>query len=185
MNFYNYVILSCLALCAGIFLFCLVEEWIIIYIPTSKSDKVSTTHQCTPRSITLYKWSEGIWHSDIVPIVTPQHSQELLTLIVSAWLSMAYEEQLISYHVSLQSALCSLHEDTVYLSFSETIVQQNKSTFDNLLLIESLLRTIRTNTTQIHSCVFLVHHKPMQDAHLDFSQPWPITGFMHTKISDE
>jgi hypothetical protein len=182
MKLTTYICISVCSFCLGILLLGIAQEWIVILFFTQKADPtLADIHGKRVRiPIKLYRWHEGAWHTDTIDIVSTHDTQELVGQIVASWLSMAYEEQILSHPVSLQAALCSLHAQTVYLSFSDTLLNHNKSTHENLLCIESLLRTLhKNNIPDIRSCVFLVNHAPMQDAHLDFSQPWPITGFMH------
>jgi hypothetical protein len=179
MKLRNYVTLLCFSFCAGILMLCILQEWIIIRFPHFIENDTTAISQLH-RSITLCRWHAHRWHTETVPIITTDDLQECLGLVVAAWLSMVQEEQMIPIQLSLQSVLCSAHNDIVYLSFSDTLVQQNKPTIDNLLCIEALLRTIKENAPpSVHSCFFLVNQIPMHDHHLDFSVAWPIAGFLH------
>jgi hypothetical protein len=46
------------------------------------------------------------------------------------------------------------------------------------MLIEGLFKTIALNNIHVAQVQLLVHHQLLQDAHLDFSLPWPIHGFI-------
>ena len=179
MKLRNYVALLCFSFCAGMLMLCILQEWIIIRFPSFIENDTAVTSQLH-RSITLYRWHAHRWHTETTTIIASDSVQECLASVVAAWLAMMQEEQIVPAQLSLQSVLCSAHNDIVYLSFSDTLVQQNKPTIDNLLCIEALLHTVKENAPpSVHSCFFLVNQIPMQDHHLDFSIAWPIAGFLH------
>jgi hypothetical protein len=98
--------------------------------------------------------------------------------LINAWLTLLDEENVMSKKVTLQSALMSAHGH-LYVSFDRNPFDENSPTYDTWMWIEGLLKTIRENEPSIQSVHFLVHHHPMEDNHLDFSNPWPITGFLN------
>jgi hypothetical protein len=178
MRIGTYIFIMICSVGIGILVFCIAQEWIILRFPHDQTDFITTAQRT--QIVTLYRWHEGQWRTHTITLTASDNTQDYCTALVAAWLAMAQEEQMIAHTLSLQSALDTHHKDRLYLSFSDTLIQQNKSTMDNLICIESLLRTLRENApSSIHSCVFLVNHAPMHDTHLDFSQPWPITGFLH------
>ncbi|HEV2916495.1 MAG TPA: hypothetical protein VGW78_02005 [Candidatus Babeliales bacterium] len=180
MKIHYYVLLCVISIVVGVGIFCISHELIVIYIPKYS---LSTYNKSTPtRTMKLYYWQEGIWHEQVIDSLAFSDIQEYITTLLSAWLVMMHEEQLFPYPIGLQSVLCSVHGDTVYLSFNGTFIQRNKSTYHNLMLVESLLRTLRENNIDaIRYCRFLVNHTPMIDTYFDFSQPWPIEGFIKRK----
>jgi hypothetical protein len=177
MNAKMYGILLIASFCVGILLFCIAQEWIILSLPSHAQERIehSIARNAKQKTVTLYRWQQNRWCIDTAQIVMSDSVQELVASIVSAWLVMAHEEHVILSNIVLQSALCSQHEDVVYLSLSGSILRQHASTYDNLLCIEGLLRTIReSHVPQIRTCMFLVDHAPMQDAYLDFTYPWQL-----------
>jgi len=80
--------------------------------------------------------------------------------------------------VSLQNVLISIDETEVYISFDRNLLNEENSTKEKLMLIESLLKTLRDNEITVQQVHLLVHHQEMLDSHLDFSHAWPIIGFL-------
>ena len=66
----------------------------------------------------------------------------------------------------------------LYISFDRSPLSKGSSTYEKLLWVEGLLKTVRANDSRIQSVHFLVHHQPLVDATLDFSYAWPIGGFI-------
>jgi hypothetical protein len=82
--------------------------------------------------------------------------------------------------VSLQSVVPSPSGVEAYISFDRNPFTKNQSTYEKFMWIEGLLKTVRENGIQLQSIYFLVHHQPLTDFHLDFSNAWPISGFIQT-----
>lgn len=91
------------------------------------------------------------------------------------------DEQIVNHSFWLRhSAVTSLGNEFL-LSFNKPILFSDWSIDRKLLFIEGLLRTIRATNLKIERVYFLVQDTYMVDAHLDFSHPWPIEGFMQIK----
>src|SRR5690606_23993747 len=94
-------------------------------------------------------------------------------------LTLLEEEQVLEKKASLQSVTQSISSNDVYISFDRTPFNEDAPTFDKLMIIESILKTLRENGITIPNIYFLVHHQIMKDLHLDFSHAWPIEGFLN------
>jgi hypothetical protein len=70
----------------------------------------------------------------------------------------------------------------IYLSFDHNVLNKEETVFKKWMLIEGLLKTILSSNISITHVQFLVQHQQLHDAHLDFSVPWPVHGFMHDEI---
>ena len=68
----------------------------------------------------------------------------------------------------------------LFLSFNKDLFDKQYATFEKLMIIESLLKTMRDNKIAIQSVRFLVHHQIMTDDHLNFIISWPILGYLKT-----
>lgn len=181
MNIQNYTYISLFCLLLGALFTGIMHEWIVIFFPLhTKQFSLVTDNKTENRFITIYYWSDDHWQTESIPaICSYNNTQEFICTVTASWLLMMQEEQIVPSHISVQSILLSTHGDTAYISFNDTLVQRNKPMIDNLLCIESLLKTLHSNNIpQLQNCLFLVNHTPLTDAHLDFSQSWPIVGFL-------
>lgn len=56
---------------------------------------------------------------------------------------------------------------------------QSYSIHAKLMWVEGLLKTIHSSGLALQSVHFLHNHQPLQDPHLDFTNPWPVHGFVN------
>lgn len=157
-------------------LYALQHQWIIfrgtpsIYTqqPQNKTKKICTIHY----------WHHNRWNTESQELIWSSQLHENLGTIISSWLSLLDTEQIIPKKVTLQSVTLAPHHQDAYISFDRNVLPKEWSTYGKLMLIESLLKTIRSNAVPLHRIYILVHHQPLIDTHLDFSDAWPITGFL-------
>lgn len=175
---YFYLCLGCL--CAGIIWFCWLNSIIIFYWPGRSQIKSNpSTHLIEKKRIKLYFWLKEKWHVEETDIIWTSHAmQENLLLLINAWLKLMHDEALIEKQVNVQSVI--LADQTAFISCDRNFLDKPKSTYQKLICIESLLKTISTQNLGIKNIALLVDHKPLHDYHIDFSSPWPIEGFMHS-----
>lgn len=171
-----------LAVCviAGITLYALTNEWIIIRNPlhllNNKSDFPLAS--ITKKRVTLWYWHNDAWHHEQTDIIWSNESQQNLNHLLTSWLTMVDEEHIVDKKISLQSTLVAPSTSDVYFSFDRSPFNQEDSTYTKLMLIEGILKTIAGNDIKINRVHFLVHHAPLIDQHLDFSAGWPLKGFI-------
>ena len=151
-------------------------EFFVLYIPShgnylSLDEKIS---KITKKKINLHYWDghtiqheqeELMWSSD--PITNINH-------VISQLLQLFVDEKVMSDKITLQSALLSPSGQDLYLSFSKPFFDQERSIHQKLMVIESILLTLKETITSDRHVHFLVNHHPIQDAHLDFSHSWPL-----------
>lgn len=173
------IIICSLSFLTGIFFCAYYFEWIIFRSPFTKQNTLLAHKRTHKKTIELLLWTplhikkeqqELLWSND-----TTQNIQYL----INAWLTNAYEEKIITKKTELESALLNPTGKTVYLSFDHNFLPKNELLYTKAMIIESLLQTMATNNIPIKDIYFLVHHKEMQDYHLDFSRAWPIEGFIN------
>lgn len=100
-------------------------------------------------------------------------------MVIQTWLTVLYEEKIISKKVALQSILSPYNGHTLYCSFDRNFLDKDISIHAQCLIIESMLATLRINNCTYQEVHFLVDHKPLPSVHLDFSKPWPADGFFN------
>lgn len=176
----QYLLITMTSLLAGITFFMYQQGWIVLNLPKVngsytlfKQDK----NKLIKKNINLFFWQNEKWHKESTEIIWSDSISQNCFIIVSNWLNILDEEKIIDKKISLQNALSSSNEQEIYLSFDRVLFNDESSTFDKLMLIESLLKTLRDNDIEIKKVNFLVHNQEMRDNHLDFSHSWTITGF--------
>lgn len=162
----------------GLLFFAVNQEWIVIRSFTRSSQVENTLNKLrsTKKQMTVSFWHQGKWNTEALEIITTADPAQTAQALVTAWLSLLDEEKITTNKISLQSALMSTHGQ-LYLSFDRSPFEDSSSTYDKWMWTESLLRTLRENCSEIRSVYLMVHHRPLEDDHLDFSNPWPVTGF--------
>jgi hypothetical protein len=182
MKFIHYLCISITALIGGALFTALHYEWIIIRLPTAKIDvQTSPTHKKTERKkTTLYYWFRDMWHSETSEILFSEDIATTLEHLVQNWLATLEEEQITDKKVILQTAMTT-PAGLGYVSFASTPFSSEDPTWKKLMWAEGLLKTIRHNIKGIHQVQFLVNHKQIHDENLDFSSPWPISGWLEKK----
>ena len=166
-------------LLAGILLYALTNEWIIIRFPFHQTPSTFSDKQIIERKkVRLIFWHEKKWLSEDEEMIWTQKPVEDLTHILNRWLTLLDEEEIMGKKVTIQSVAINHSGNQAYISFDQNPFEMEDSTFTKWMWIEGLLKTIRYNNIHIQGCYFLVHHNMLYDDHLDFSHPWPLEGFL-------
>ncbi len=161
----------------AVILFAISQQWIIFRVPHIQTQ--STEEQViTKQQVTLWFWHQNQWKSEKTELLWSQNISENISQLVSALLILFEEEQLLDKKTTLQSVTLSSDGMTAFISFDRPPLTKQASIYAKWMMIEALLKTLRTNGIKIQNIQFLTHHQPMQDAHLDFSNPWPTSGFI-------
>lgn len=161
----------------GIVLYCIGKEYIIIRWPQYATYAQESSHEVIKKKITLHFWNNNRWNNETVDALWPSETHHCIQALVQPLLTLMEEEQIINKKIMLQSTACSLSGNDVYLSFDRAPFNKESSTLEKLMVIESILKTVRGNGITVPNVYFLVHHQTLKDPHLDFSCAWPLTGF--------
>lgn len=176
----KYFFISIITLIFGIFVYALYNEIIIIRIPKKNNYIVNNESNTKKKQIYLYFWKDNKWNLEQKEVIFNQIKSENLAYLINTWLNVFTEEK--NYKkIILQSVLLDSNGVEAFISFDKSPFLKENSTYDKLLWVESLLKTLSVNGIPIQSIRFLVSHKPLQDFHLDFSKSWPLSGFINNK----
>lgn len=162
----------------GIVLYACQAQWILFRIPAINTEKlIKSSSEITKKNVTLWYWHNDSWHHETVELLWSANQAKNIELLSNTWLSLLGEEGVITKRITVQSvALCQRNSEAL-ISFDRYPFNREGSTFEKVMLIEGLLKTIRINGGVPQAVRFLVHHEQLNDYHLDFSNPWPIIGF--------
>lgn len=158
------------------------QEWMIFHIPSmqKKNTLPTQTNKITKKIVNRIFWHHNRWNTEQTELLWSDDKAENCIRLIASWLLLLEEEHSMSKKVTIQSVILSPSGADAYCSFDRNPFDKNHATFDKLMWIEGFLKTIRENGIKIQTIQFLVHHQPLNDFHLDFSNPWPITGFLET-----
>ncbi len=179
----NYIFLcgTVLSIVCSVVYFAYNNQMIIIknpfYIRHEKSDVIEHIMP-QQKGIKHFFWHQDAWRQENVDILWSTQKVHALSSLITSWLTILDEEKINTKKISLQSIAISSNQQEVFFSFDRNPFNKQQSTFEKLLWIEGLMKSIRESGIKIQSIRFLVHHQPLTDTHLDFSNSWPIEGFL-------
>ena len=161
------------------------RNWIIIQYPYRTKEESFTIEECksaVKKVVRRIFWNHGKWNNETTDIIWSDDKADTIQHLINSWLILLDEEKLMTKKVLVQSVIMSQSGNDVYISFDRNPFNKASSTYQKMMWIEGLLKTIRDNNIKVQQVQFLVHHQPMHDLHLDFSSPWPIGGFLEASI---
>lgn len=161
----------------GFLFFAVYNQWIIFYAPWHKNIMTVSSEIIQKKQVTHHYFHGDKWKTEKQEMLWQESIEKNIFHVINAWLALLDEEHLTTKKTTLQSALVT-SSGTVYLSFDHNILGKEDTIFKKWMLVEGLLKTIVSNGIAITHVQLLVQHQPLQDAHVDFSMPWPIHGFI-------
>jgi hypothetical protein len=173
----SYIIISSASFLSAILFFAVYNQWIIFCAPWACKNGISSSVVMQKKQVTHYYFHGDKWKTEKHEMLWHESVEKNIFQLVNAWLTLLDEERIVAKKRTLQSALVAV-SDCVYLSFDHNILGKEETIFKKWMMLEGLLKTIASNDISIQQVQFLVQHQPLHDAHLDFSLPWPIHGFM-------
>jgi len=176
-------IISFISFIVGSIYFMYHQEYILfrfspILSLTGQSQQHAPEFSTYKKNITFYFWHEDSWKSETKQCLWTNSKEANIKQLVLSFLTVLEEEHIIPYQIRMQAITLNETGNTLFLSFEKNPLPEQSSTYLKIKWIESLLKTIRENGLDIKSVYFLHNHQTLKDPHLDFSQPWPIQGFL-------
>lgn len=176
-NYKKLILPSLAGLSFGIFLFAWYHGWIIITIPPRNALVSASTHAPVAtykKKVTLFYPKSSKEHHEAKEILWSNSQDDNAFMLVQAWASLLYEEEIIHKKITVQTAAVSVTQDELMLSFDRPPFNKDDAAFKKLALIQTLLTTVHGQIPSIQKIRFLINHKPFIDPQLDFSQPWSV-----------
>ncbi|MBI2353085.1 hypothetical protein HYV11_02460 [Candidatus Dependentiae bacterium] len=169
--------------CVGGLFFLQQESWIIITSPFQKQATELVTSQLNTeyKTVLLYGWRNGEFKSESTEIIYSDDIALNMKLLLNSWLLFLEDEHITEKQTQIMSVALSVSKQEAFISLNQTPFDMNASTYDKLMWIESLLKTVKENKIPIAALRLLVHHQPLLDDHLNFDIAWPISGFLNNE----
>jgi hypothetical protein len=178
MKTFKIIFISFLALFVGIIYFAFNKEWIIFRRSLTNNQFQPSRTKNTKKECTLTYWNNNEWHHEKIIVLWSDNQANNCKQLINELLLLWDEEHLLNKKITLESALISASGQELFLSFSRNLFDKEEPLFIKWMRIESILKTISNQHTLIQQVRFLVQHQPLRDTQLDFSQSWPIQGFL-------
>jgi hypothetical protein len=158
----------------------IVSHTIIIRTPSFRTANQAntTTSHVYKKTVTLSLFKGETLKKEQQKIVWGTCAVDNYTLLINSWLTLLVDEGITRRRISLQSVALDTAQKHIFVSFEQTLFDAQDTTYSKLMMIESLLKTIKNNTDGIQDVYILVQHQPLQDAHLTFALGWPVRGFI-------
>lgn len=151
-------------LSAALIFYAIHHSWIIIRLPHASHDMPH--HQTEKRSVKLFFWQHDTWKSEPTELLWSDDMTHTIKHMVDQWLTLMDEEQLIDKKVSLQSVIINPQSQELFLSFDRTPFHEELPAYENYMILNGLLKTLRDNNISFQHLRLLVHHQPIVDSPL-------------------
>ena len=157
------------------------QQWILVqnpFAPTQTIQTVQGTAQ-TKKTVKLFFWHHDAWRQETTTILWSDNQADALSSLIIRWLAMMDEEKQMTKKISLQSVAISSNDQEAICSLDRNPFGKHQSTFEKMIWIEGLLKSIRENGIKILHIRLLVHHQPLSDVHIEFTDPFPLVGYLN------
>ena len=182
-NFFSSFFLIIFCIIIGMFFFLIQRKILLIHWDFRKTEDLENIEK-NNENITLHKkvnfyyWKDEKFCFEEFTFVWFSSDTENLRHLINNWISFLHEERILSRKISLDTVSLSQNNQQAYLSFDQFFLDREWSIFKKWCFIEGMFKTIKNSGSNIKLINFLVKHQQMEDDHLDFSQSWPIDGFI-------
>jgi hypothetical protein len=178
MNFKKEVIiLSIIFFSLSVAFFAYQESWIIFIVP-HKKEVVQLSAETKPAEAVLYFWKYEKWNFEKVSYIKSSDQAQNIKNLAHLYFRLLDDEAVIHNDVSVNSVVLHKNKQIAFISCNQSPFNAQDHTKTKLMIIEGLLKTLRDNNVSTSSIQFLINHQPLTDDHLDFTIPWPLTGYL-------
>lgn len=174
-----HLLLFFICFCIGLITFLIYHKYIIFNFSFSRKAYTNeyTILKKNQLPITLHYWVNDSWRTEKNTILSCDDTADSIRQLVRQLLDVFEQENILEKQISLEHVVMTANGQAI-ISFDRNPLNKKSNTFEKLMFIESILRTIRENNIKVSEFFFLSHYKPINDPELDFSNPWPIYGFL-------
>ncbi|KKP35921.1 MAG: hypothetical protein UR26_C0002G0223 [candidate division TM6 bacterium GW2011_GWF2_32_72] len=175
-----YGITSFFCLLFGMFFFLYYKEFIILnFFSDSKEFEIcSQTPNVQKKNVQIIYWKDENWCKEDVELIWSENKAENIKYLINSWFTLVDEESALDRKISVESIWLNSSGNLAYISLDRNPFNKELCVYEKWMLVEGLLKTLRQNKVDLQNVRFLVHHKNLNDYHLDFANPWPVGGFL-------
>ncbi|MBI2344605.1 hypothetical protein HYV10_00845 [Candidatus Dependentiae bacterium] len=164
----------------GILFFSYQESWIIVNIPQNTEFIKLSKPEIKESPIQVWIFKKEKWISETRQIIKDNNTAQTLYNLLNSWFAFLEEEQIINQTITVHSVTLSPTNSLAFISLNQNPFMSQASTYEIMMLIEGMLKTIRENKIPLQAIQLLVQHRQIIDHRLNFSISWPITGYIES-----
>ena len=153
------------------------QRWIIFNIPVQFKQAPATAY--TKKKATVYLWRRESWTRESVELLWANQESLDAQQLFQTTLTLLAEEHALKKKITVEHVLEHANHQQLLVFLDAAPFSKNMSIRTKLMIVESLLKTLRENGIKTSLISFFVNNQPLPDAHLDFSHPWPLLGFVN------
>lgn len=163
---------------AGALFYCWYNELIIIRLPFRRvgTPIEHTQSQRSKNKLIFFNGTSLI--TEEKEILSSTNILQTVNNLITSWLTLQEEERLMPKKVSVATVMIDEARKEVFISFDRNPLLKDKSIYEKLMWVEGLLKTLKENGLPLQTVRLLINGKPIPDAHLDFTHPWPLSGYL-------
>jgi hypothetical protein len=175
-----YLLIAFFAFILGILFYLIYNNYIVIkFLNISSSHYLNLRYKKRRKAlVNLYFYNNNSLIKKEHEIIQSDSILESLRYIINSWLSIAYQERYITKKVYLENIAIDNTGKIIFVSFSKPFIGKYISIKKKLYIVESFLKTINSNNSDIRYILFLVDNQPMSDLDINFDCLWPISGYI-------
>ncbi len=155
----------------AIIFFALQQEWLLWRGPIGTITGHRAQHTC--KEIKLYYWQHEQLKNETIQQIWVEDEQQNLHYLINRWLTFLYDEECITQKIGVDTSILNPSDTELFISFDRKPFSKEQSIEQKIQFIKALSATIAPVST-INQVRFLVRHKPLCDAHLDFDVSWAL-----------
>jgi hypothetical protein len=181
MNKYlKYSLISFALFASGILFFAYQESWIIINIPQTSIWQNLQKPKTAQVDAKLWAFKSNQWIQEIKQIIKTDDTAQTVQNLLNSWFLFIKEEHIITKTITIQSCVLSPTKKIAFISLSHNPFTAQAMTYECLMIIEGILKSIRENKIELQEIQILLNHKPLSDHRLNMEIPWPVAGYMNS-----
>ena len=154
------------------------KQWIIFQYKKNLNINSIKNTEIRKKNLKLIYWYRDKWNYEDIELLWTEDKPTNIKYLINSWLTLLDEDKIMSKKVTLQDVALDSSEQEAIISFDRNPLNKEDPTYEKLMWLEGLLKTIKDNNIQIQRLRFLVHHQPLNDNHLDFSNSWDLYSFL-------
>jgi hypothetical protein len=172
------LLLSWCACALGALFFAWHQKYILIIVPSREFNASHEQVASKKQQVTMWYYKEHRMAHETIDMVWPHDTVAQVTTLVTTWLTLLHEHEIVTKKIACEAVASTESGMELIISCDRNLFEKQMSTETKLMIVESLLKTLREQDIKVQQIRFLVNHKPMLDTHLDFSHPWPLSGYV-------
>ena len=163
----------------GLCIYSYQKSWIVFRFPFAQESEIIVNQpeqQAKKVTITGYWYTKDRWYQETSTILWSSQEQNI-TQILNYWFETAFQEKVIFTDLHVETVALTNQQEAL-ISLDSSPFNSGMSIYEKLMIMESILKTLRMNNSKACYIRFLLHHEPLYDNHLDLIRAWHINGYL-------